>query len=93
MIDFDRLFARGLPAPARRWGGQPRYNFTGGHSDPEIVPVEGLIAAAERVLRREGRSLAAYNRGPIRSATRACAPSSRTSSRASAGSGPRPTTS
>ncbi len=63
MIDFDRLFARGLPAPARRWGGQPRYDFTGGHSDPEIVPVEGLIAAAERVLRREGRSLAAYNQG------------------------------
>ncbi len=63
MVDFDRLFARDLPAPAGRSRSWPRYNFTGGHTDPEIVPVEGLIASAERVLRREGRSLAAYNLG------------------------------
>jgi len=63
MIDFDQLFARDLPVPAARSRGWPRYNFTGGHNDPEIVPVEGLIASAERVLRRDGRSLAAYSQG------------------------------
>jgi 2-aminoadipate transaminase len=63
MIDFDQLFARDLPAAAGRWRGTARYNFIGGHTAPEIVPVDGLIASAERVLRREGRSLAAYNLG------------------------------
>jgi 2-aminoadipate transaminase len=63
MIDFEQLFARDLPTPAARLRGWPRYNFTGGHNDPEIVPVEELIASTERVLRRDGRSLAAYNQG------------------------------
>ncbi len=63
VIDFDQLFARDLPAPAGPSRGWPRYNFTGGHTDPESLPVEALIASAERVLRREGRSLAAYNQG------------------------------
>ena len=63
MIDFERLFARDLPPPAARGAGWPRYNFTGGHTAPEIVPVEELIASAERVLRRAGQSLATYNQG------------------------------
>lgn len=63
MIAFDQLFAANLPAPAMRWSGQPRFNFTGGHNDPEILPVEALMASAERVLRREGRKLACYNLG------------------------------
>ena len=63
MIDFEGLFAAGLPAPAARWNGFPRYNFVGGHNDPELVPVEGLIESAERVLRREGAALAVYNMG------------------------------
>ncbi|MGH6921185.1 MAG: PLP-dependent aminotransferase family protein, partial [Geminicoccaceae bacterium] len=60
---FDQLFAADLPAPAMRWSGHPRFNFTGGHNDPEILPVEALMASAERVLRREGRKLACYNLG------------------------------
>ncbi len=63
MIDFNGLFARDLPPAAGRWAGFPRYNFVGGHNDPDIVPIEGLIASAERVLRREGRRLATYNMG------------------------------
>jgi 2-aminoadipate transaminase len=63
MIEFDRLFARDLPPPAASWKGFPRYNFIGGHNDPSIVPVDALIASAERVLRREGRRLATYNLG------------------------------
>jgi 2-aminoadipate transaminase len=63
MIAFDKLFAAGLPAPAARWNGLQRYYFIGGNNDPEIVPVEGLVASAERVLRREGHKLACYNMG------------------------------
>jgi 2-aminoadipate transaminase len=63
MIDYDRLFAAGLPAPSGPWKGFPPFNFVGGNNDPESVPVEGLAEAAERVIRREGRSLAIYNLG------------------------------
>src|SRR5215469_414510 len=59
-FDFAPLFPAGLPAPAVKWTGAPRYNFTGGNNDADQVPVEDLIAAAEAVLRREGRTLATY---------------------------------
>src|SRR5215813_14093567 len=59
-FDFASLLPAGLPAPAAKWTGAPRYNFTGGNNDADQVPVDGLIAAAEAVLRREGRTLANY---------------------------------
>jgi 2-aminoadipate transaminase len=59
-FDFGPLWAAGLPPPAARWPGLPRYNFTGGNNDPDQVPVDGLVAAANAVLWREGRSLATY---------------------------------
>ncbi len=37
-----------------------KYDFTGGNNDPDRLPLDGLIAAAESVLRREGRTLATY---------------------------------
>src|SRR5215217_9619491 len=65
-FDFAPLLGTGLPAPAIKWKGLPRYNFTGGNNDADQLPVDGLIAAAEAVLRREGRTLATYglNSGP-----------------------------
>ena len=59
-FDFTPLFRPGLPAGAVKWTGAPRYNFTGVNNDADQVPVEGLIAAADTVLRREGRTLATY---------------------------------
>jgi 2-aminoadipate transaminase len=59
-FDFTPLLPAGLPAPAAKWAGSPKYNFTGGNNDPDHVPVNGLIAAADAVLRREGRTLATY---------------------------------
>jgi 2-aminoadipate transaminase len=59
-FDFASLFPAGLPAAAVKWTGAPRYNFTGGHNDADQVPVEGLVAAANAVLQREGRALATY---------------------------------
>ncbi|MEM7025328.1 MAG: PLP-dependent aminotransferase family protein, partial [Pseudomonadota bacterium] len=63
MIAYNELFTDHLPAPAGRWNGFQRYYFIGGNNDPKAVPVEGLVASAERVLRREGHKLACYNMG------------------------------
>ena len=59
-FDFSPLLSAGLPPPAVKWKGAPRYNFTGGNNDPDQVPVDRLIAAADAVLAREGRTLATY---------------------------------
>src|SRR6185312_14329369 len=59
-FDFAPLLATGLPAPAAKWNGFPKYNFVGGHNDGEHVPVEALTAAATAVLTREGKTLATY---------------------------------
>ncbi|HEY4985222.1 MAG TPA: PLP-dependent aminotransferase family protein [Bradyrhizobium sp.] len=59
-FDFAPLLPAGLPPPAAKWTGLARFSFVGGNNDPEQVPVEGLIAAIEAVLKREGRTLATY---------------------------------
>ena len=59
-FDFSSLLPAGLPGPAAKWTGLPKYNFTGGNNDPEQLPLGGLIAAANSVLEREGRTLATY---------------------------------
>jgi 2-aminoadipate transaminase len=66
-FDFAPLLAAGLPPPAVKWNGFPKYNFVGGHNDAEHVPVERLTAAATAVLTREGATLATYglNSGPL----------------------------
>ncbi len=60
-MDFEKLLAKDAPPAARIWGGFPKYNFIGGHNDPETVPVAALIASSERALARNGRALATYN--------------------------------
>lgn len=59
-FDFTPLLPDGLPPGAARWTGRAKYDFTGGNNDPDSLPLEGLIAAAEAVMRREGRTLASY---------------------------------
>ncbi|HSC96207.1 MAG TPA: PLP-dependent aminotransferase family protein [Burkholderiales bacterium] len=65
-FDFTPLLPAGLPPAAARWTGRAKYDFTGGNNDPDSLPLDGLIAAAEAVMRREGRTLASYglNSGP-----------------------------
>jgi len=58
---YSHLLAKDLPAPAPRWTGFPKYNFIGGHNDPEHVPAVALAKAAEAALRRDGADLALYN--------------------------------
>ena len=59
-FDYAPLIPPGSPAAAVKWTGAPKYNFTGGNNDAAELPLEGLIEAANAVLKREGRTLATY---------------------------------
>src|SRR5882724_5202111 len=59
-FDFAPLLPAGLPPPAAKYTGLPKYNFTGGNNDSDELPLDGLVAAADAVLKREGRTLATY---------------------------------
>jgi 2-aminoadipate transaminase len=59
-FDFSPLLPAGLPPAAARWTGRAKYDFTGGNNDPDSLPLDALIAAAEAVMKREGRTLATY---------------------------------
>jgi 2-aminoadipate transaminase len=59
-FDFGPLFPPGTPAPAARWTGAAKYNFTGGNNDADAIPLHELKQAAQAVLEREGRTLATY---------------------------------
>src|ERR1700691_1567461 len=59
-LDFAPLLTAGLPPPAAKWTGFPKYNFTGGHNDADEVPLDQIVKAANDVLTREGRTLATY---------------------------------
>jgi len=65
-FDFAPLIPKGAPPAAAKWTGSPKYNFTGGNNDGDALPLDDLIAAANSVLQREGRTLATYglNSGP-----------------------------
>lgn len=67
LFDYAELLRPDLPPAAARWTAFPKYNFVGGHNDADSVPVEGLIAAAAAVLKREGSSLSTYGlqSGPL----------------------------
>ena len=66
-FDYTDRFRPDLPPPAVKWTGFPKYNFVGGHNDAGSVPVEDLAAAANTVLKREGRTLSTYGleSGPL----------------------------
>ena len=66
-FDFTPVLADGLPPPAVKWSGFPKYNFVGGNNDADHVPVDWLVAASNAVLTREGATLATYglNSGPL----------------------------
>lgn len=66
-FDHASLFRAGLPPAAARFTGFPEFNFVGGHNDAGSTPVEGLRAAADRVIARDGPKLATYglDGGPL----------------------------
>ena len=60
-LDYSTLFNKDLPAPAAKWEGHPRYNFIGGHSDPDSVPMEGFIEAAANVFSGDPKYMSMYS--------------------------------
>ncbi len=60
-LDYSTLFNRNLPPPPAPWEGHPKYNFIGGHSDPDMVPMEEFIESAANVFRGDPRNISMYN--------------------------------
>ena len=60
-IAYSTLFNKYLPPPSGKWQGQPKYNFIGGHSDPDLVPMDGFIKSATSVFKGDPRNIAMYN--------------------------------
>jgi 2-aminoadipate transaminase len=59
-FDFASVLRSDVPPPAVKYTGLPKYNFVGGHTDPDNLPTADLSAAATAVMKREGRNLAMY---------------------------------
>ena len=60
-FDFRQITNNNLPAPSSApWREFPKYNFVGGHNDPDSLPVDLMEKACSSVLRREGKTLATY---------------------------------
>src|SRR5262249_34235002 len=66
-FDFAPLLAPGLRPPAAQCTVRAQHNLRGGNNDADEVPVDGFIAAATAVLKREGATLATYGleSGPL----------------------------
>ncbi len=60
-IDYSTLFNKNLPSPSGKWQGHPKYNFIGGHSDPDLVPMNEFIESAANVFKGDPRNIAMYN--------------------------------
>jgi 2-aminoadipate transaminase len=60
-FDFKQAVTTGLPAPSQPWSGFPEFNFVGGHNDADSLPIDRIADACDRVLRREGKTLATYS--------------------------------
>ena len=60
-LDYSTLFNKDLPPPSGQWQGHPEYNFVGGHSDPDLVPMEQFIESATNVFKGDPRNISMYN--------------------------------
>ena len=60
-LDYSTLFSKDLPPAARRGQGHPKYNFIGGHHDPELQPMEQFIESAANVFRGDPRNISTYS--------------------------------
>ena len=86
---YPNLFGKKVPPPAPRWAGNARYNFIGGHNDPQPDPDRGADRRQpHRCCAAKARSwrCTTWRRG--RRAIAVCASSSPTSSAAGAASRP-----
>ncbi|MBH64081.1 MAG: aminotransferase [Alphaproteobacteria bacterium] len=59
-FNFDSVISPRAAAAANKWAGYPPFHFVGGNIDEQTLPVDELAAAVDRVIRREGHSMAKY---------------------------------
>ena len=59
-FDFTSAISSRARAFANAWNGYPPFHFVGGNIDEQTLPVDELAAAVDRVIRREGQSMAKY---------------------------------
>ena len=60
MFDVNNFLHEGSLYPALYWKGYPKYNFIGGNNDNDCIPVTQLKEAIEKVILKEGKTLAKY---------------------------------
>ena len=60
MFDVKSFLHSDALGPAVEWKGYPKFNFIGGHNDNENIPVISLKESIDKVILREGKTLAKY---------------------------------
>ena len=60
-LDYSTMFNKELPPPAGHWQGHPKYNFIGGHHDPDLQPMERFIESATNVFKGDPRYISMYS--------------------------------
>src|SRR6056300_1729218 len=60
MFDVKTFLHSDALGPAVEWKGYPKFNFIGGHNDNENIPVISLKESIDKVILREGKTLAKY---------------------------------
>lgn len=61
VLDYSTLFSQDLPPAASHWQGHPKYNFIGGHHDPDLQPMEQFIESAANVFKGDPRNISMYS--------------------------------
>ena len=60
MFNINNFLHSDSLSPASEWNGYPKFNFIGGHNDNESIPVVSLKESIDKIILKEGKTLAKY---------------------------------
>ena len=60
MFNINNFLHTDALSPAIEWKGYPKFNFIGGHNDPESIPIISLKESIDKIILKEGKTLAKY---------------------------------
>ena len=60
MFNINNFLHTDALSPAIEWKGYPKFNFIGGHNDPESIPIISLKESINKIILKEGKTLAKY---------------------------------
>ena len=60
MFNINNFLHSDALGPAIEWKGYPKFNFIGGHNDNESIPIISLKKSIDKVILKEGKTLAKY---------------------------------